>query len=174
MRLEVFKFFGLGAVLAGLFARLRGDSLLSHFARGRLYQSIEEHPGVHFSELLRLTKLSNGAGIHHLRVLVKAGYIRVVREGTRTCFYTTERAVSDDHYGLVGCDGEVLREVQRTPGLSVVDIAARVERSPSATSRSVARLDKLGYLHRERVGRKAAVYPRLKSVGLEGAASNRA
>ena len=64
----------------------------------------------------------------------------------------------------MGRDRDVLDEALRDPGLSVEELARRVERSPSAASRSVSRLTKLGYVRRVKNGRKAEVYPELKRV----------
>jgi len=163
-RTERARFFVFGLLVAAVFARLKGESLLNHFVRGRLYQVIGEHPGVRFNELKRLAEVPNGSAVHHLRVLSRGGFIRIVADGTSTRFFTTGTRLEEDAYGLLDADGDILLAVQQHPGLSVVDLARRIDRSRSATSRAVKRLANLGYVRRERRGRAAAVFPRLKGA----------
>jgi predicted transcriptional regulator len=163
-RTERARFFVFGILVAAVFARLKGESLLNHFVRGRLYQVIGEHPGVRFNELKRLADVPNGSAVHHLRMLARGGLIRIVVDGTSTRFFDTGAKLEEDAYGLLDADGDILLAVQQHPGLSVVDLSRRIDRSRSATSRAVKRLANLGYVRRERRGRAAAVYPKLKGA----------
>ncbi|HEX9709204.1 MAG TPA: hypothetical protein VGB42_04465 [Candidatus Thermoplasmatota archaeon] len=150
----------LGVVGGSVFARLKRDSLLDHFVRGTLYQVIREEPGVHFAELRRRAELSNGSASHHLRMLEKGGYVRVVIDGTRTRFFTTDRALDKEVYGISDTDKAVLDAVVGEPGIGQHDLKGRVNRSDATVSRSVARLVTLGYVTTTREGGKVLVYPR--------------
>jgi DNA-binding MarR family transcriptional regulator len=155
------------AVLAGsVFARLKKASLLDHFVRGTLYQVIRENPGIHFAELRRRANLANGAATHHLRMLEKGAYVRVVIDGTKTRFFTTERPLEAEVYGISDTDRAVLDAVAGSPGISQRDLALKVDRSASVVSRSVSRLVTLGYVTTTLVAGRVQVFPRLGTEGL--------
>lgn len=139
--------YALGALLvSALFPRLRKDTLMTHFVRGRLYQAISKQPGIHFSELRREADVSSGTATHHLHILEKAGYIKSKREGALVRFYTTGQPIKDEEYGLLDEERDVLEEVRANPGLPEEAIATRLDQHPAAVKRSVARLKRLGFL----------------------------
>jgi DNA-binding MarR family transcriptional regulator len=150
----------LGVVVGSVFARLKRDSLLDHFIRGTLYQVIRENPGIHFAEIRRRTQLANGVASHHLRVLEKGGYIRVVVDGTKTKFYTTDRPMEPEVYGISDTDRAILTPVTDTPGIGQGDLAIRLDRSPSAISRSVAHLTAVGFVTTTHDGARVNVFLR--------------
>ena len=162
-RTERGRFFLVGALVGAIFARLKGESLLNHFVRGRLYQVINEHPGIRFNELKRLAEVPNGSAVHHLKVLAKGGLIRIETDGAKTRFFAVGARLDEDEYGLIGADADILTAVQEQPGISIGALSKRVERSPSSTSRAVTRLASLGYLRRTRSGKGASVFPQLKA-----------
>src|SRR5882762_6504234 len=143
-----------------LFTRLHQASLLDHFVRGRLFQVIREEPGIHFAEIRRKAGFANGSTSHHLRILEQGGYIRVVIDGARTRFYPTGRPLGEAADRLCDADRALLAVVADTPGLSQADLAHRVNRSPSAVSRSVSRLASLGLVTTAHGDRFVHVFPR--------------
>lgn len=145
--------------LGTVFARLRRDSLLDHFARGRIYQVIEENPGIHLAEIVRRTGLAKGSATHHLATLEKGGYVRVVADGTRTCFFTADRSFSEETYGLSDRDRELLVRITDRPGSTQAELAGDLRRSASSVSRGIARLAKLGFVRTSRGSRGVFVYP---------------
>jgi DNA-binding MarR family transcriptional regulator len=157
---EVGRYFVIFAALGAILGRGKPSSPLDHFVRGRLYQVISEDPGIHYSELRRRAKLSNGSAAHHLHVLERASLIRVVVDGSRTRFYPTDRALDDDSYGLTEADRAVLTTATAAPGLSEGEISQRLERSLSTVSRSVDRLGVLGLVTTRQDGRRVSVFPR--------------
>lgn len=147
-------------VIGRLFPRLKRETVLGHFVRGRLYQVISQTPGVHFSELRRTADVSSGTATHHLHVLEENGYIRSEARGTLVRFYPTRRPLDENTYTLDDGDQEVLEAVRRAPGISEEDLAARLERHPAAVRRHVESLRRLGYLERPRPGGRAGLVPR--------------
>lgn len=64
--------------LAGLFTRLRQDRLLKQPLRARIYQVIQEQPGIHFREIVRQVGRGSGVILHHLTVLQDGSLIRPI------------------------------------------------------------------------------------------------
>ncbi len=157
---EAGRFFVLFAALAAVTTRRKPASPLDHFVRGRLYEAISANPGIHYSELRRRAGLSNGSAAHHLRVLHRAGLVRVGIDGTRTRFYPTDRPLDDQSYGLSAADRQVLSTVAELPGLSEGELSGRLHVSLSTVSRSVDRLGALGHVITEQEGRRVRVFPR--------------
>jgi DNA-binding MarR family transcriptional regulator len=154
------RYFLLAGLLGSVFTRLKKPAPLDHFVRGRLYQLIDDDPGIHYAELRRRAKLSSSAAAHHLHVLETAGIVRVVVDGTRTRFYATDKPLDSDTYGLSDGDRVVLTAVTQQPGLTETELSQRVDRSLSTVSRSVERLATLGYVSTSRQGRTVNVFPR--------------
>jgi predicted transcriptional regulator len=145
--------------MVGLVSGRRRPSLLDHFVRGQIYQTIKNEPGIHYAEILRQTGLSNGSGSHHLRVLEKGGYIRVVLDRAKTRFYLTDAHLNPEDYGLSDGDRAVLDAVEETPGVEQREISKRLGMSSTRVSRSVARLGLLGFVRSRREGRSRLVFP---------------
>ena len=154
-------------LIGSIFARLKRESLLDHFIRGRLYQVISDEPGIHLAELRRRTHTAHGTAIHHLHILEKGGYIRAEPSGTVTRFHTTDQPFEHEAYGITDGDRAVLSVVAEDPGITQGELSSRLGRSPSAVSRSVSRLNNLGYVTTEQKGRYVSVYPRPGAV-IEG------
>jgi DNA-binding MarR family transcriptional regulator len=145
---------------SGVFARLKKASLLDHFVRGSLYQVIRENPGIHFAELRRRAQVANGAASHHLRTLEKGGYIKVVIDGTKTKFYTTDRPLEAEVYGISDTERAILSAVTDAPGIGQGELAVRLAKSNSAVSRAVSKLAALGYVTTRHEGARVLVFPR--------------
>jgi PKD repeat protein len=157
---QVGRYFLIFGLTSSVFSRIKRPSPLDHFVRGRLYQLLCDEPGVHYSELRRRANLSNGAAAHHLRVLEKAGIVRVVVDGTRTRFYPTDKPLEEETYGLADGDRALLTQVAAAPGISESELARQMERSLSTINRSVERLAALGYVTTRHEGRTVSVFPR--------------
>ncbi len=151
-------------LIGSVFARLKRESLLDHFVRGRLYQVIADEPGIHLAELRRRTHAAHGTAIHHLHILEKGGYIRAEPSGALTRFFPTDQPFEHDAYGITDGDRAVLSVVAEDPGITPGELSSRLGRSPSAVGRSVARLNNLGYVTAEKKGRSVSVYPRPGAV----------
>lgn len=145
---------------SSVFARLKKASLLDHFVRGTLYQVIRENPGIHFAEVRRRAQIANGVASHHLRQLEKGGYIKVVIDGTKTKFYTTERPLEAEVYGISDTEKAILSAVTDAPGIGQGELAAKLSKSNSAISRAVTKLVALGYVTTQHDGARILVFPR--------------
>lgn len=143
--------------ILGLFSRFTGPKLLEHPARARLVQLIQAEPGVHFQDLVRRAGLSNGAAVHHLGKLAGAGLVSSRPLGRYTCYFP---GPSPDRSSLVAApvtrsDGarRILAELTAQPGLSGVDLAARLGVQPSTITYHVKRLQEAGLVSAARDGR---------------------
>jgi len=157
----------LGVLVGSVFSRLKRASLLDHFVRGTLYQVIRENPGIHFAELRRRAEIGNGAASYHLRVLEQGAYVRVIVDGMKTRFYTTDRKMEEDVYGISDTDRAILEAVVVAPGIGEGELALKVNRSQSVVSRSVTRLVTLGFVTATHEAGRVQVFPR---PGVENAA----
>jgi len=76
----------LGALFGG-YARIHGNEVLELDARKNVLMLIEEHPGIHFRDILRLSNLGSGTVHYHLAVLGREGIVIARREGPMKRFY---------------------------------------------------------------------------------------
>lgn len=74
----------LAAGAASLYTRLSPGDLLHHPQRARLHELVLAEPGIHQRELHRRLGGAWGPFAFHLRMLAKAGHVRVVKQGAYT------------------------------------------------------------------------------------------
>lgn len=72
-------------ILVGLFGAIGStitrDNILDNINRARIYDLIEQYPGIHISEIIRKLDLGNGQTRWHLECLKKLDMIKVERKG---------------------------------------------------------------------------------------------
>ena len=70
-----------------LYTRLRKKDALEDFNRGQIYRTINEHPGVRFSEIRKKVGIGNGVLTYHLKVLQNMKFVKGVGDKTLKRFY---------------------------------------------------------------------------------------
>lgn len=149
----------------GLFSRLQKHDVEEHPQRQLLAQAIEANPGIHFSELRRLTGLANGAAVHHLQVLEKAGRVKGRRNLGYTCYFPGDAALvgSAAAAGATKAEGArlVLAALRAEPGLSNLELAHRTGLSVATTHHHVQRLTSAGLVLGVRDGRSIRLHARV-------------
>jgi len=139
------------ALLLPLVARIRRESVLDHFLRGRIVEYVSAHPGATFSELKRKFNVANGVMSYHLWVLSKTEFISMDREGANV------------RYHMVGSPGRgalllstfqhsVLRVVFSRRQVGLRDLAQELGSSKQRVHYNVKRLVKSGLLSISRDG----------------------
>ncbi|UCF07211.1 MAG: helix-turn-helix domain-containing protein, partial [Thermoplasmata archaeon] len=159
---ELGKYKILLLIFIPLYTRIKKDKVLDHFHRGRLFDYIENHPGVTFTELKRRFSFKNGNLVYHLNLLEKMEFIHSAKEGRHKRFYI--RGVFSKSEDLSIYINEIqkmiLSVVKRYPGATQSKIAALLGTSRQKINYNINILDYAGLVRSVREGsRKIRYYP---------------
>lgn len=69
------------------YARIEGEAVLRHEARGDMLRLVQEHPGLNLQELCARVRLARGPTQWHLDKLERNGYLTRVRHGGESLFF---------------------------------------------------------------------------------------
>lgn len=130
--------------LLGLYARMRPQTILEHPVRQRMMDVVLAQPGLTMRELQRELGLANGATMHHLRALEKAGIVRVVPDGMLRRLYPVGHARVDPVPALAD---RVLRVVQEQGETTPAHVAAAVGATRQAVHYHLQKMIRDGRLH---------------------------
>lgn len=117
-----------------LASRLRRDRLLDHPVRRLIYDSIRDHPGVHYRELLRLLGVSNGTLSFHLSHLERAGFVRSFRARGRKLLLPTDRDPRPGDFLVTERQRAIVEHLRGSPGASQRDVSSALGLSRSSVS----------------------------------------
>jgi len=73
--------------LVPLIARLKRESVLDHFLRGRIVEHVTSNPGVTYSQLKEKFEVANGVLSYHLWILSRTGFIRPRQQGSHVRYF---------------------------------------------------------------------------------------
>jgi titin len=142
-----------GLAMAPLFSRISKEEVLDNKTRLAMHGKIVEHPGIHYSEIIREFDLSNGAAAYHLNVLVRENFIRTVNDGHRKRFYAKHSKVPKEHQMTPEeVRKEILRIVSSNPGISQKDIVDEMGRDRATVGYHLREMVKEGKLRASRKG----------------------
>jgi predicted ArsR family transcriptional regulator len=116
--------------------RFRGEEVLEHALRARIYRHIQEHVGVSLKELTEALGLSTTNAVWHLRKLEDSGLVRGRKSNGAKVYYATSGGVQARDLSLASA---------ALISANARDIVALVQRHPGVHQREVARL--LGVNH---------------------------
>jgi len=74
-------------LLLVLYTRIKKEKALDDFNRGRIYTTIEDNPGIRYSEISRRLGIGNGVLTYHLDVLHKTQKVKSIGDRTLKRFY---------------------------------------------------------------------------------------
>ncbi len=157
-------------IFVPLYTRIKKEKVLDHFHRGRLFNYIELHPGVTFTELKNKFHFKNGNLVYHLNFLAKTEFIHSTKEGRHRRFYIKGDFSRSEDFSIYMNDiqKKILSAVEQNPGATQSNIAAILGTSRQKISYNINTLDYAGLIRSVREGsRKIRYYP----VGPEGEAS---
>lgn len=157
---EIGIYFLLAGIVGAIIDRGAREKLLTHFVRGRIYQIIDDEPGIHLSELQRKAGVARGVCAYHLHALEKAGLIKTAREGMYLKFFATKVKIDVEAYTLAADDKAVLEAIEAQPGITEQQVAAMLGKSNLHVTRAVRTLSQSGYVELRREGDETQLFAR--------------
>lgn len=148
-----------GAIPAlGGFSRIATDELLDHPTRRQIYDLVEANPGIHASELSRLTGSGWGTISHHMDKLRKGQMVLLRKVGDRNCYFVSEGSLHFDELAVAGAvrnptAGRIAAFVHDHPMSSQKEVSENLELSAALTSFHTKKLVNLGAIDKVRRGR---------------------
>ncbi|UCE37341.1 MAG: winged helix-turn-helix transcriptional regulator [Thermoplasmata archaeon] len=149
-------------IFVPLYTRIKKDKVLDHFHRGRLFNYIELHPGVTFTELKKKFSFKNGNLVYHLNFLEKTEFIKSFKEGRHRRFYLKGDFSRTEDFSIYVNDiqKKIISVIEQNPGVTQSRIAAILGTSRQKISYNINTLDYAGLIHSVREGsRKIRYYP---------------
>lgn len=144
------------ALLLPLYIRLKRESVLDHFMRGRIVEFVSSNPGATFSQIQSRFKATNGLLNYHLWILSKTGFIQSEKEGKFTRYYA-EGTLDRANVILSSFQHSLLTFVFNEKSTDLQGIAKALSCSKQRVHYNVKRLGRLGFIEQERRGSKRFV-----------------
>ncbi len=150
--------------LAG-YARVQGDDVLQHDARGALYEMVKSQPGATFHELGEQVPYGASTLNYHLRVLEKNGFLTRVKDGRYARFFDRQSGLySSDRKTAVSAlrndtTAAIAEVIVAHPGVAQCELAEVFGLAPSTINWHIKRLADAGLVDRRRESHYARYYP---------------
>jgi len=135
------------------------DEALFLDTRQRIFNLIEQNPGLHFREIQRRTNLAVGSLQYHLDYLVKKNLIKIEKRGKFTRYYTSGGPQLGESQATMSLlRQESLRKIVifllTNRRVNNTKIADALGLSPSTVSWHLEKLTTAGIIEKKRKGRK--------------------
>jgi len=145
---EVFRYRWLAIAFVPLYSLVKGEKVLDHFFRGRLYEHIKAHPGATFTGLREHFEVNNGLLTYHLHRLEMEGLITHRNLGKYKMFYAEGVRIRGCEVVISPMDREIMEVIERTPGIPSSELLALVgrDRSGRTVSRHLKYLERKGFV----------------------------
>jgi predicted transcriptional regulator len=138
------------------------EDALSLDSRRKIYEIIEENPGLHFRELERRTGIAIGSLQYHLEFLQKKHLIKTFRQGKFLRYYSVKESVVEEKAAMSFLRKPSARKIILflfdKGKANNLDISKAVELSPSTTSWHLDQLVKEEVLGKEKRGRESLFF----------------
>jgi DNA-binding MarR family transcriptional regulator len=143
-------------VIIFFYTKMRRERLLEHRTRNRIYQYINKNPGTHYRAVMNDLDLHMGVLTHHINMLEQQRYIKSYQDGMYRRFYPIDFKIGS---GLVLTEvqDKILREIQRSPGISQTGIAKNIGLNRKIVHYHVKLLSDAGFIHVETIGRETKI-----------------
>jgi len=127
--------------------------------RKKLYEAIEENPGLHFRELQRRVSLATGSLQYHLDFLHKKHLIRIEKQGKFNRYYTVRgRQFGEDSKLMSLLRQESMRKIivflLQKKQANNSEIAENIKLSASTTSTHIKKLIELNLIQKKSKGKE--------------------
>ncbi|RLF68915.1 MAG: hypothetical protein DRN57_02530 [Thermoplasmata archaeon] len=142
-----------------IFSRLREDELLKQKNRKKIYEHIMNHPGDHFRAIQRAVGLEVGTLSHHMNILEKEQLIVSEQDGNNRCFWVAGVKRDTGKIRLSRIQENILKEIQKEPGITQVQIARRVGVSRKVVFYHVKFLTNAQMVMEEKIRKRVHYYP---------------
>ena len=130
-----------------LYMKLKKESVLEHYERGRVYQYVAFNPGEHYNSIKKGLGLNNGALTYHLHVLEKANKIKSRQDGIYKRFYPYSAVVPHNNGGLSEAQHRIVTTIRDLPGLSQNELGSVLGLPQSTLSYQLGKLEGLGLVN---------------------------
>ncbi len=149
---------GLAFPIAG-FSRINDDELLEHPVRSKIFSTIQQHPGIHASQLAREVGVGWGTVSHHLDKLDRAKMVTTRKVNNQKCFFEQGGTISRQDMEAASAikgdtAGAIAGFVHANPMTSQKDMAEALGISAALASFHVKKLTNLGVLDKMRHGKE--------------------
>lgn len=123
-------------------------------SRRRILQLIQDHPGLHFRELLSRSRLAQGTLQYHLHRMESEGLVAVSPDVGFTRYYAKDRLRVEDRAVVAALRREYGRRILATLAaegpLTTLALATKLGKANSTVSWHLARLAEAGLVERRR------------------------
>lgn len=152
------------ALLAPLFSRFEGPSVLKHPRRAQLHGLVCKTPGITVPDLCMATGLSRNTVLHHLRMLADQDMIVEKRMGRTAHWFENGGRYGREHkaaYAVLRDDRsrDVARFVLQNPGTTQGQISRALGLAPSVIHWHMRRLEDAALVQRHKEGRTMQCFP---------------
>ncbi|TLZ52863.1 MAG: hypothetical protein E6K18_01745 [Methanobacteriota archaeon] len=129
--------------LVPLYLRIKKESVLDHFLRGRIVEFLSHNQGSSFSSIRARFDVANGTLTYHLWVLTKTGFIRASPLGGSTRYYTSDSR-TDVPILLSGFQQSLLQLLGRRAGAEQRELVDELHVSKQRINYNVRFLARMG------------------------------
>lgn len=147
----------------GLFTRIVAPRVLDQNVRSQIHQLVHQEPGIRPAEIAQRLELGAGQTTHHLRVLVQAQSLSLVRQGFALHYFPrgTYPPIRMQQLAALRSDSvaRLHNAVREHPGAPLTTLANLGGLSKPRASRLAKRLQHLGLARAERHGKNVRLYP---------------
>lgn len=149
--------------VAVAYSRLRQSDLLDHPARRRVFDLVAAQPGIHLQAILDATGTTRGITLYHLNVLERGNLLAHVSLRKFRRYYLSGTVPFREMRARAELEGGRVRTfydiVRQEPGITLAELARRMNVSPPAAHKAVQRLCDVGLVEKRAEGRVVHILP---------------
>lgn len=149
--------------LFALFSRILPPRVLEQATRAKIFQFIENHPGVRAQRVVRDLGLATGQAMHHLYILEKQGLLTRSGAPLAKRYFVRGRLSPHEMQNAIIHQNAPLASLQtaieQRPGATITELASALQLSSGRVSRMAQRLFQAGTVKRVAEGRSVRLYP---------------
>ncbi|NHJ47976.1 MAG: ArsR family transcriptional regulator [Asgard group archaeon] len=142
------------------------DNILNNYTRAKIFTLIKTNPGIHYSEIIRNLKLSNGQATWHLTYLERFDMIRRVKSKQYLVFYPNYDFTLDEEEITVEIAltksktrNQIYELICDRPAITQSEIKKIIEISQSTIAYHLIILEQLKLIYIKKKGRKRYYFP---------------
>jgi predicted transcriptional regulator len=161
-------------LFAPFYSRVKGNKILEHQLRSKIYMYIRAHPGDHYRSIMTKLKIKNGTLVHHLARLEQEELIKSERDGYYKRFYPIGLRIPKSEVGMYYPEGmatynigehqvsaiqlRIIKTIKKNPGLTQKEIALKIKESRRVVNYHIKLLEQHELVRVERKGRETQCY----------------
>ncbi|UCH87952.1 MAG: winged helix-turn-helix transcriptional regulator [Thermoplasmata archaeon] len=144
-------------IAAVIYTRLKSRRLLEHRTRERIYNHIQNNPGVHYRGIMNDLELSMGVLSHHLNMLERQNFVKSMQDGTYRRFYPIGHKI-DTRLLLTQPQETILDAIKSNPGISQSKLAEELNMTKKTVYYNVSQLRDSGLVFVDKDGRESECF----------------